>query len=100
MSGRAAVKIGVEETADAAPSAAPLSVPAVKASQRRPAAGRQSPLDLQREVADAVAAGAFEPGGLAVRPDRWSARRTLGFIFVTCSAFWICVGLLVTELRQ
>ena len=52
------------------------------------------PRAMQRELAEALAAGAFDPRADDVR---WSPRRTLAFIVVTCSAFWIAVGLLVAR---
>ena len=33
--------------------------------------------------------------GMIVEEPKWSPRRALGFILLTCSAFWIALGLLL-----
>jgi hypothetical protein len=89
MSVRATAKTTVENAAETP----------VKARRTAAPTGARSALDLQRDVAEAAAAGAFDHAAQAVESDRWSQRRTLGFIVVTCSAFWIGVGLLIAHSR-
>ena len=51
------------------------------------------PLDLQREVAAAVARGVFSDDVAAPAGGvKWSPRRTLAFLLVTCGGFWAAVA--------
>ena len=61
--------------------------------------GANLPGQLQREVAEALAQGAFDltPEEGAVE-GKWSARRTLAFMFGTCSVFWGLVAWAVIKL--
>lgn len=73
---------------------APEAKPARPAAKRKPAAPTRPARRLQEDVAAAAAAGAFGGQG----EDRWSARQTLSFILVTCGAFWLAVGLMLSRL--
>lgn len=57
------------------------------------------PGELQREVAEALAQGAFDltPEEGAVE-GKWSLRRTLAFMIGTCSVFWALVAWAVIKL--
>lgn len=52
---------------------------------------------LQQELAQAIALGAFDPREAAYGK-KWSPRRTLAFMFVTCGAFWCAVAYAIMKL--
>ena len=51
-------------------------------------------LALQGELAGRLAASE-----LAERTDKWSARRTLGFIGLTCGGAWTALALIIVSLK-
>ncbi len=59
--------------------------------------GANPAMMLQRDLAEAVALGAFDPR-LEPHGRKWSARKTLAFIFVTCGAFWALVAYGIMQL--
>jgi hypothetical protein len=59
--------------------------------------GANQAMMLQRELAQAIALGAFDPREAAYGK-KWSPRRTLAFMFVTCGAFWCAVGYAIMKL--
>lgn len=70
---------------------APMAAPAAQAAMPNPSHA------LQRELAQAVAAGVFEPGAYDMT-QRWSPRRTAAFVVVTCGAFWAGVSWIASRL--
>lgn len=70
---------------------APKTAPAAQPAMPNPSHA------LQRELAEAVAAGVFESGAYDMTR-RWSTRRTAAFVVVTCGTFWAGVGWLASRL--
>jgi hypothetical protein len=55
--------------------------------------------DLQRELAAAAARGDFNAIGLdGPVAGRWSKRRTLAFVVISCGAFWAAVAFAIARL--
>ncbi len=66
----------------------------VRAGDRQ---GANPAMMLQRDLAEAVALGAFDPR-LEPYGKKWSPRKTLAFMFVTCGAFWALVAYGIMQL--
>jgi hypothetical protein len=74
----------------------PLEAPAPKLGPILADARARGPAPSPALALQATLAEAFE-GEMVEEGVRWSARRTLAFALVTCGAFWMGVGLVVTR---